>query len=257
MNNDNETLHIKLKEACALLKLTSVANYAIELEATAKRQGLSHLQFLLQIFEKHYEILQERKAARCIKAAKFDRVKTLDGFDFGLNAELPETLIRELVTGSFIKKVEPIIFVGESGTGKTHLATAIGYSNASLGYKVRFITAAELANQLIEAKDARELSKYVKQYSQFDVLIIDELGFLPLSQVDAELIFQVLSKRHEKKATIITTNLPFSEWDNIFKDPRLCRAIIDRITYTAHIIDTGEKSIRLDETLKNRNKSEA
>lgn len=248
--NETESLLVKIREVCAHLKLTSLADYAIELEEDARKQGLSYLEFLFEILENLYQMQQEIRAKRRIKAAKFSRIKTLDSFNFDKDLKLPETLIRQLATGEFIREAKPIIFIGESGTGKTHLATAIGYSSAQKGFKVFFITVADLANQLIEAKDAHTLSLAVKRFSGYDLLILDELGFVPLSQVDAELIFQVLSKRHEMKSTLITTNLPFSEWTSVFKDLRLCRAVIDRITYKATIISTGNYSERLRETLK-------
>ena len=152
--------------------------------------------------------------------------------------------IKVLTGGSIVVRID------KPGTGKTHLATALGIAAAHHGFKVRFITVAELANLLMEAKDARLLSSIVKRFVKPDVLILDELGYLPLRQADAELLFQVLSQRQEHKPIIVTTNLPFSEWTTVFPNPRLCKAVIDRLTHRAHIIETGDQSARLAETLK-------
>jgi DNA replication protein DnaC len=183
------------------------------------------------------------------REARFSLIKSLESFDFNQAPHLPEQKIRDLAAGSYITEANPIIFLEESGTGKTHLASAIGYHNVQQGYRVRFVKAAYLANELIEAHQAHELGKKIEYYTRFSVLIIDELGYLPLSKTEAELVFQVLSKRREQKPTIITTNLPFSEWTSVFPDARLCRAVVDRITHRAHIIETGTRSARLAETL--------
>jgi len=145
--------------------------------------------------------------------------------------------------------------LGEPGTGKTHIACALGYCAAQQGKTVRFITGSQLVNQLIEAKDNRELHRITQQYQTYQVLIVDELGYLPFANTDARAIVQVLSARHEQASTIITTNLPFSEWTSIFLDHRLCKALIDRLTHKAHIIDTGEQSNRFMEAIAKFNES--
>ena len=151
--------------------------------------------------------------------------------------------------GTYITRAEPILFLGEPGTGKTHLATALGVAAAKDGRSVRFTTAGRLVTELVEAKDAHQLGRIAGRLARVDVLIIDEFGYLPFSRNDAELLFQVLSERQEQKPLILTTNLPFGEWTSIFSDPRLCRAVVDRITHKAHIIETGGKSIRLEEAI--------
>ena len=152
-------------------------------------------------------------------------------------------------TGTYIREAEPVIFIGEPGTGKTHLASALGYAAAQQGLRVRFVTSGRLVTELVEAQDAKELGRIIARYSRLDVLILDELAYLPLAQTDAELLFRVLSERQELRPIIVTTNLPFSEWTTMFPDQRLCRAIVDRLTHRAHIIETGTKSMRLQETL--------
>jgi DNA replication protein DnaC len=130
------------------------------------------------------------------------------------------------------------------------LAIALGVAAAHQGRAVRFASAGRLVNELVEAKDARDLGRIVGRYSRLDLLVLDELGYLPLSKADAELLFQVFSERHERRALVLTTNLPFGEWTAVFPDPRLCRAVIDRLTHRAHIIETGMQSIRLQEALR-------
>lgn len=203
------------------------------------------LAFMVACLDKELESLQARRTQRRLQQAHFPYVKTMESFDFTQAPLLPEVKLRELITSQFITAAEPVLFLGEPGTGKTHLAIAIGHAAVVHGYSVRFTTLARLANELMEAKDAKVLSTLINRYAKPDVLIIDELGYVPLKKAHAELIFQVLSARQEHRPVIITTNLPFSEWTNIFTEPRLCKAIIDRVIHKAHIIETGDQSIRL------------
>lgn len=239
-----------LKVLCQALKLPAVAREAVSLAEAAERQGLSALAYLCQVLELEVNERAARRAARRIKEAGFPHPKTLESFSFQRAPDLPEAQLRRLAEGEYIDRTETIILMGEPGTGKTHLATALGMAAAHQGRAVRFITAGRLVMDLIEAKDARTLGRIVGRYSRIDLLILDELGYLPLSKTDAELLFQVLSERHERRALILTTNLPFSEWTAIFPDPRLCRAVIDRLTHRAHIIETGIQSIRLEEAMR-------
>jgi len=242
---------------CKQLQLSSTAESISTACDQAQRQQPSYVEFLTELLSREHEARSERRAKQRIKEAKFPLVKTLESFDFTKAPDLPETKIRMLAQGDYIDKAEPIIFIGEPGTGKTHLATALGYCAALQGRSVKFITASRLANLLIEAKDQRWLSLLTQRFQRYQVLILDELGYLPLAKTDAELLFQILSQRHEKYPIIITTNLPFSEWTSIFTDPRLCMALIDRITHRAHIIETGSCSIRFKQTLANLDKLKA
>jgi DNA replication protein DnaC len=245
-----ELSHQEIVALCGQLKLPIVAKQAIPLEEVAQRQNKSHLSYLGELLVQEWDKRLASRAARRVKEARFPQVKTLEGFDFSQSPNLPETQLKKLAEGAYVKNAEPIIFIGEPGTGKTHLASALGYAAAEQGTSVRFVTASFLANSLIEARDARVLSRLNAHYQKFGLLIIDELGYLPLNKADAELIFQVLSARQEQKPVIITTNLPFSEWTNVFPDQRLCRALVDRLTHRAHIIETGIQSARLKETLE-------
>jgi DNA replication protein DnaC len=247
-------MNTALAKLCKQLQLSFTAtsvNIACE---QAQRQQQSYAEFLTELFTREYEARLEKRAKRRIKEAKFPLAKTLESFDFVRAPNLPEAKIRLLAQNGYIAKAEPIIFLGEPGTGKTHLATALGYCAAQQGYCVKFVTASQLANALTEAKDHRQLSLLTQRYQRYQLLILDELGYLPLAKTDAELLFQILSQRHEKHPVIITTNLPFSEWTSIFPDHRLCKALIDRLTYHAHIIETGNNSARLEQTLASLNK---
>jgi DNA replication protein DnaC len=154
-----------------------------------------------------------------------------------------------LAQGNYIEQAEPVIFLGEAGTGKTHLATALCVAACQEKRRVRFTTAAGLVNELVEAQHNNQLSRVLKKYGRYELVAIDELGYVPLANVGAELLFQVVSERSERAALILTTNLPFSEWTQVFKNARLCKALLDRVTDGAHILETGSESYRFRRTL--------
>lgn len=242
----------KVKLLCSELKLPSVGRNAARVAEESERQRSGHLDYLLQLLETESEGRKERRAKRRLRQAGFPIVKTLEGFDFGKAAGLPRTRIMKLAEGGYITAAEPVLFLGEPGTGKTHLATALGVAAARQGRSVRFTTAAGLATELAEARDSFELGRVVRRHSKVELLIIDELAYLPLSKTDSELLFRVLGERQERRPLIVTTNLPFSEWTSMIPDTRLCRALVDRLTHRAHIIETGKESMRLRESLERK-----
>jgi len=241
-----------LSQLCQQLALPAVASTVDQACESAQRQQQPYSEFLLDLFHHEWEMRCQRRTMRRVKEAKFPWVKTLDSFDFQRAAHLPEVKLRQLAQGNYIADAEPIILIGEPGTGKTHLGCALGFAAAQQGHAVRFMMASQLVNLLVEAKDSRVLSSITQRFARYKVLILDELGYLPLSKADSELLFQVISQRQERLPIIITTNLPFSEWTSIFPDQRLCKALIDRITHRAHIIETGHQSVRFEETIGQR-----
>jgi DNA replication protein DnaC len=179
-------------------------------------------------------------------------VKTLEEFQFEKAPQVPATLIRSLADGGYLKRSEPVLFLGEAGTGKTHLATGLGVAACRQKKRVRFTTAAQLINELIEAKNQNELNRVTGRWTRFDLIVIDEMAYVKIPESAAELLFQVIAGRAEQAAVIITTNLPFSEWTTMFPNARLCKAMLDRLTDQAHIIETGNESYRFRRTLEKR-----
>ena len=187
---------------------------------------------------------------RRIKDAKFPATKSRDSFDFKVIASLNKTLTMELARCAFVDRRENVIALGPSGTGKTHVALGLGLAACQKGLKVRFTTAAALVHELIEAADERRLQRLQKLLVSQDLLIIDELGFVPLSKTGAELLFEVISQRYERGSIIITSNLPFDEWTEVFGSERLTGAILDRLTHHVHILEMNGESFRLRESRK-------
>ena len=240
----------QLIELCKELRLPSIAQSAERIAAEAGRQGKEPLEFLVELLQVEVDERQERRCTRRLKEAKFPVFKSLAGFDFNRAPELPEMRIRRLFDGDWIPSAEPVLFLGEPGTGKTHLAIALGEAAIRQGYRVKFISAAALVTELVEAQSTEVLGRLIRRYARVDVLIIDELAYIPLQRSDAELLFRVLGERNELRPIVVTTNLPFSEWTTMFPDPRLCRALVDRLVHRAHIIETGQLSQRLAEALR-------
>jgi DNA replication protein DnaC len=162
--------------------------------------------------------------------------------------------IRELAEGSYLDRAEPVLFLGDTGTGKTHLMTALCVQACRQRRRTRFISAASLINELVEAQRNGQLSRALNRWKKWELLAIDEMGYVPLEETGAELLFQVITERAEKAAILITTNLPFSEWSTVFPNARLCKALLDRVTDRAHIIETGTDSYRFRRTIERKRK---
>jgi DNA replication protein DnaC len=226
------------------LKLPTLRRQFRSLAEEALREQQTPVQYLAALLEAETAERAERRERRRLIDARFPALKRLEDFRFDDNPRIPRATIAALAQGSWIQERESVIFVGDSGTGKTMLATALGVCACQQGRRVRFITLAALANELQEAASRDELSRVVARYARIEVLLLDELGYLRLPDGAAELVFQVLSERHERGSLIITTNLPFGEWTKVFPDARLAKAVVDRLTHRAHIIDTGTESWR-------------
>jgi DNA replication protein DnaC len=190
---------------------------------------------------------------RRIKAARFPTVKSLDAFDFKAIPSLNKALVLDLARGDYIERRENVIALGPSGTGKTHIALGLGLAACQQGLAVGFTTAAALVHELIEARDDKQLLRLQKRLAKLKLLIIDELGFVPLSKTGAELLFEVFSQRYERGAILVTSNLPFDKWTEVFGSERLTGALLDRLTHHVHILEMNGESFRLKQS-KNKSK---
>jgi len=239
------------------LHLPAIRTRFRALAAEALREQQTPLAYLAALLEAEVQERAERRERRRLLDARFPLIKRLEDFRFADNPKVPQATIAALAEGSWIDDRESVIFVGESGTGKTMLATALGVCACQQGHRVRFTTLAGLASELQEADSRKELARVVGRYSRIEVLLLDELGYLTLPDGAAELVFQVISERNERGSLIVTTNLPFGDWTKVFPDPRLAKAVVDRITHRAHIIDTGTESWRFRHGLKRQRGKQA
>jgi DNA replication protein DnaC len=237
------------------LKLPTVKRRFRALAAEATREQQTPLAYLAALLDAEHHERAERRERRRLNDARFPALKRLEDFHFADNPSVPQATIAALAEGSWITDRESVIFVGDSGTGKTMLATALAVCACQQGRRVRFTTLAGLANELQEAQSRRELARVVARYARIELLVCDELGYLALPDGAAELVFQVLSERHERASLIVTTNLPFGEWTKVFPDARLAKAVVDRLTHRAHIIDTGTESWRFRHGLRTTTKT--
>jgi DNA replication protein DnaC len=220
--------------------------------AGGARERRTHLGYLEALLQAELEDREHRLVERRLREARMPRVKTLEEFDFSQSPKVSAQQIHELAKGDYIAKAEPIIFIGDSGTGKTHLLTGLAVAACRQKRRVRFATAAALINELVEAQRQLQLGRALARWSRYDLIALDEVGYVPLAEVGAELLFQVIADRAEKAAVIVTTNLPFSEWTQVIPNARLCKALLDRITDRAHIIETGAESYRFRRSLEKR-----
>jgi DNA replication protein DnaC len=229
------------------------ANF-VTLAEQAVKEGHSHVQYLEALLAMECEERDRHAIENRIRDARLPRMKTLEEFDFSQAPQIPAARLRELAEGGYIERSEPVVFLGECGTGKTHLATGLCVAACLQKRRVRFTTAAALVNDLVEAKQSGQVKRVMARWMKYDVIALDEVGYVPLAEIGAEFLFQVISERAERKAIIVTTNLPFSEWTTVFPNPRLCKALLDRVTDRAHIIETGKESFRFKRTMERRKK---
>jgi DNA replication protein DnaC len=234
------------------LKLPTVKARFRAMATEATREQQTPTAYLAALLQAEMAERAERRERRRLLEARFPQIKRLEEFRFTDNPKIPQATIAALAEGSWIDDRESIIFIGDSGTGKTMLATALAVCACHQGRRVRFTTLAGLANELQEADSRRELGRVVGRYTRTELVVLDELGYLKLPDGAAELVFQVLSERHESGSLIVTTNLPFGEWTKVFPDPRLAKAVVDRLTHRAHIIDTGTESWRFRHGLQKK-----
>ena len=241
-----------IREYAKQLHLPIVGGQYLKLAEEAIQQKQGHVAFLEVLLRTELEERERNAIARRIQEAKFPKVKTLEEFKFEEAPHIPASQIRSLAEGGYLARSEPVIFVGDTGTGKTHLASGLGVEACRQRKRVRFTTAAELVNELTEAKNKSELNRITGRWTRYELIVIDEMAYVAISESAAEMLFQVISRRAEKAAVILTTNLPFSEWTTMFPNARLCKAMLDRLTDQAHIIDTGDESYRFRRSLEKK-----
>ncbi|WP_408008060.1 IS21-like element helper ATPase IstB [Pseudalkalibacillus sp. A8] len=238
------------------LRTPTISQNYRSLAREAEERNLRYEEYLLALLEIELQKREENKKQRRLKQASFPVPKTLDAYDFSLMPSLNRNRFLTLSKGEFVEKNENIIFLGNSGTGKTHLATGLGIEMIQNGYKVKFITASELVEELLMAKEEHQLNTLEKKWLKLDVIIVDELGYVPFSRVGAELLFQFFSSRYERASTIITTNLEFTEWTSIFGDEKMTAALLDRLTHRSHIHLLNGESYRFRQSMNQQSKEE-
>jgi len=237
------------------LKQLRLPTFLREYDKVARQcaaESVDYPRYLLRLSEQELLERERRATERRIHQARFPVVKSLETFEFLAVPSLNKALVLELARCEFIERKECVLALGNSGTGKTHLALALGLAACQKGYRVRFTTAAALVHELLEARDEKRLLRLQKQLASSELLIVDELGFVPLSKSGAELLFEVFSQRYERSSTLVTSNLPFQEWTEVLGSERLTGALLDRLTHHVHILEMNGESYRLKQSKRKR-----
>ena len=227
---------------------TYCSNRSRQTRNSSRSAGVDHPRYLLRLAELELIDRERRTVERRIKEARFPTVKSLDSFDFTAIPSLNKALVLELARCEYIARRENVIALGNSGTGKSHIALGLGLAACQKGLSVGFTTAAAMVHELIEARDEKRLLRLQRQLTAYKLLIIDELGYVPLSTTGAELLFEVFSQRYERGSTLVTSNLPFDEWTGVFGSERLTGALLDRLTHHVHILEMKGESYRLKQS---------
>jgi DNA replication protein DnaC len=252
MPSGNDTPQVLLEHHLKQLRLPTFLREYDKVARQCAAEGVDFPRFLLRLTELELLDRERRATERRIHQARFPVVKSLDTFEFPAIPSLNKALVLELARSEFLLRRENVLLLGNSGTGKTHLALALGLSACQRGHRVRFTTAASMVHELLEAKDEKRLLRYQKQMASYELLIVDELGFVPLSKSGAELLFEVFSQRYERGSTLVTSNLPFQEWTEVLGSERLTGALLDRLTHHVHILEMNGESYRLKQSKRKR-----
>lgn len=252
----NDTPQVLLEHHLKLLRLPTFLREYDKVARQCAAESVDYPRFLLRLTELELLDRERRATERRIHQARFPVVKSLDSFHFLALPALNKTLVLELARCEFLARRENVLLLGNSGTGKTHVALALGLAACQRGHRVRFTTAAALVHELMEARDEKRLLRFQKQMASYELLIVDELGFVPLSKSGAELLFEVFSQRYERTSTLVTSNLPFQEWTEVLGSERLTGALLDRLTHHVHILEMNGESYRLKQSKRKRGGSE-
>lgn len=237
------------------LKLPTMLREYAPLAAACTNEKVDYASYLLRLCERELIDRERRAAERRLRAATFPVIKTIDSFDFKAQPSLNEPLVRELLRGDYLDKRENVLLIGNSGTGKTHLASALGFAACAQGKKVRFFTVTNLVTELLEKREDRQLKRFLAQIEKQQLLILDELGYVPFSKAGAELLFDVVSRAYECQSLLVTTNLPFEHWVEVLGNERLTGALLDRLTHRVHILEANGESFRLKEAKQRKKKN--
>lgn len=246
---------VLLEHHLKALRLPTMLREYTALAAACTTDKADYASYLLRLTERELLDRERRAADRRLKSARLPVMKTLDTFDFAAQPSINQSLVRELMRGEYMAKHENVLIVGNSGTGKTHLATALAFAACAQGRKVRFWTVTQLVRQLLESREERSLQKLLTQIERHHLLVLDELGYIPFTKAGAELLFEVVSRAYERQSLLVTTNLSFEEWTEVFGSQRLTGALLDRLTHRVHILEANGDSYRLKEAKKGRKRS--
>ncbi|MBC9719728.1 ATP-binding protein [Streptomyces sp. TRM66268-LWL] len=246
-----------IEGACKALRLPTIRSQFEEIATDAAKTQMTYRGFLAELLLAECDDRARRRSERRIKAAAFPRQKSIREFDFDANPNIDAAVIHTLAKCEWVRKGLPLCLIGDSGTGKSHLLIALGTEAAMAGFRVKYVLATKLVNELVEAADEKQLTKTIARYGRVDLLCIDELGYMELDKQGAELMFQVLTEREEKNSVAIASNESFGGWTKTFTDPRLCTAIVDRLTFGGNIIETGTDSFRLAQTRARNERKDA
>ncbi len=249
-----ESNRVLLEHHLKKLRLPTMGREWEAVAASCAKEGRDYGDFLLGLTERELIEREQRAAERRIKGAKFPVLKTIDSFDFAAQPTINEPLMRQLLSGEYLEARENILLIGNSGTGKSHLATALGFAACTQGRKVRFWSATALVTHMLELREQRDLKRFLTQIEKLELLVLDELGYVPFSKDGAELLFEVVSRAYERISLIVTTNLPFEQWTEVMGSERLTGALLDRVTHRVHIIEANGESYRLKDARKRHKK---